>query len=140
MVFKEVAMDRFCVRFTLLFVVLLLVAFLTLGCGSSNSGSGRQLQFMTINATASGDQIQLVATGYFSAPPTTVTPLPVFWFVDLPPGQYTLTTQPYLIDCAVGVLPGPFIAIAPANPNAPSSGSISATKMVSQSTSCTEVK
>ncbi|HTW57560.1 MAG TPA: hypothetical protein VMD99_05505 [Terriglobales bacterium] len=116
--------------------LLLLVASLLLACGS---GGGRQLQSITINATPSGNQIQLVAIGTFSSPPSTVTPLPVFWSIDLPPAQYTLTAQPLLIDCTVGEYLGPFIAMAPADPNAPSSGQISTTKMVTQSTSCTQV-
>lgn len=115
--------------------VLMLVIYFTLACGSSMSS--RQLQSISISATPNGSEIQLVATGTFSAPPTTVTPLPVFWWVDLPPGQYTLTTQPYVIQCPG---PGPIFAIAPANPNAPSSGPISWTEMVKQQTSCTDVK
>jgi hypothetical protein len=121
------------------FILLLLAGSVTLSCGSGASGNSRQLQSITINATPSGNQVQLVATGTFSAPPTTVTPLPVFWAIDLPPAQYTLTTQPFLADCTAGGYLGPFIAMAPVDPNAPSSGQISMTKMVSQSTSCTEV-
>jgi hypothetical protein len=120
-----------------LFILLLLAASFTLSCGTS--GNNRQLQSITINATPNGNQIQLVATGTFSAPPTTVTPLPVFWSIDLPPAQYTLTTEPFSIDCAEGEYLGPFIAMAPVDQNAPSSGQISMTKMVSQSTSCTAV-
>ena len=115
------------------FFLLLLVAFLTLSCGS---GSRRQLQSITVTQlieTGNGNQHELVATGTFSAPPTTVTPLPVFWFVDLPPGQYTLSAQPFVIECPY---PGPITAIAPADPNAPTSGTISGTKMASASTSC----
>lgn len=119
-------------------ILLLLLTFPALSCGS-----GRQLQSITINSlveTGNADQLELLATGTFSAPPTTVTPLPVFWSIDLPPGQYTLTTQPFVIQCSPGGYLGPFIAMAPADPNAPSSGSIATTKMISASTSCTQVK
>ncbi|SPF46080.1 exported hypothetical protein [Candidatus Sulfotelmatobacter kueseliae] len=91
-------------------IPVLALACCTLSCGS---GNGRRLQSITINATITGGQTQLVATGTFSASPTTVTPLPVFWFVDLPPAQYNLTTQPFVIKCPY---PPPFMAIAPADP------------------------
>jgi len=108
------------------FLLLLLVPFLTLSCGSS-----RQLQSISISQRANGEEIQFVATGTFSASPTTVTPLPVFWYVGLPPAQYSLTTQPVLCNITREPMPLSFLtATAPANPNAGSSGSISATKMV----------
>lgn len=131
---EKIAMNKF-----FAFILLLLATSLALSCGSS----GRQLQSITImqlHETGNGDQLELVATGTFSVPPTTVTPLPVFWFADLPPNQYTLTTQPFLIQCSAGHYQGPFIAMAPADPNAPSSGSIATTKMVTESTSCAQVK
>ena len=116
-------------------IALLIAASLTISCGSS---SGRQLQSITISKTMNGEQIQFVATGTFSAAPTTVTPLPAFWSIDLPPGQYALTTQPFVIQCTVsGPIPGPIIAWAPADPHAPSSGSLSGTKMVTGSTGAT---
>ncbi len=106
--------------------VLAVPAFLTLACGS---GSGRQLQSITISKTTNGQQIQFVATGTFSAAPTTVTPLAVDWTLGLmappPPSyNYTLTAQPYVYDCAnTGVYNQPVVAFAPTNPNAPASGS-----------------
>ncbi len=106
--------------------LLMLAALVTLACGSG-SANGRQLQSISIAETVTGQQVQLVATGTFSAPPTTVTPLPVMWFSDLPPGQYTLTTQPYVVQCGY---PPTIYAIAPANPNAPSSGSITSATMI----------
>ncbi len=113
-------------------IALMFVACFTVACGSSSSSmSGRQLQSISINATANGSQVQFVATGTFSAPPTTVTPLPVFWFADLPPAQYALTTQPFVVQCGY---PPPIYAVAPADPNAPSSGSLSGTKMIKAST------
>jgi hypothetical protein len=115
------------------FILLLLATSLALSCGS---GSGRQLQSITISQTVSGQQIQFVATGTFSAAPITVTPLPVFWSLAPPPAQYTLTTQPFVLQCAVsGPYPSPIIAWAPANPTSPSSGSMSRTRMIVASTS-----
>jgi hypothetical protein len=111
------------------FIVLLFAAWLTLACGSSSS-SNRQLQSITINSTVSGQQVQFTATGTFSAPPTTVTPLPVGdWGIGpfAPPPenvQYTLTTKPFLFDCAG---PGPYLPVstlAPSDPNAPTTGSL----------------
>lgn len=110
-------------KFPLLLVLLLTSSIL--GCGSSN----RQLQSVTINSTVNGQQIQFVATGSFSASPTTVTPLPVSWSYAPPPPEYTLTTQPFLFNCQQPQSPGPIVACAPADPNAPSSGSMSSTKM-----------
>jgi hypothetical protein len=112
------------------FAVLLSAACLTLACGSSNS---RQLQSITIAPVANGEQIQFLATGTFSSAPTTVSPLPVSWSYAPPPGQYSLTTQPFVFNCAQPESPGPVVASAPVNPNAPSSGSMSATSMISQS-------
>jgi hypothetical protein len=121
--------------------LLILAASVTLSCGSGNninsdsrnnnsgnSSSGRQLQSITISQTANGQQVQFVATGTFSAPPTTVTPLPVMWGLQLyapPPGNldYTLTTKPYVLNCAGASALGPVSAIAPSDPGAPASGS-----------------
>jgi hypothetical protein len=127
-------MHRFWALSFLLF--LLLIASLTLACGSGNS---RQLQSISISKTVNGQQAEFVATGTFSAPPTTVTPLPVDWTVQLmapPPREYTytLTTQPFVIDCTTGIgVAFPVVAYAPPNPNAPISGS--ASKVISQSAS-----
>jgi hypothetical protein len=116
------------------FLVLLSAACLTLACGSSSST--RQLQSITINSTVSGQQVQFTATGTFSAPPTTVSPLPVSdWGIGpfAPPPetvQYTLTTQPFVFDCSG---PGPYLpvtALAPSDPNAPTTGSLPWAKVV----------
>jgi hypothetical protein len=116
--------------FFFLFFLLALAAAINLACGSNN----RQLQSITVNAVTNGEQIQFVATGTFSASPTTVNPLPVSWSFAPPPGQYTLTTQPFMFECEVaGPYPSPLIAMAPADPNAPSSGSLLTTKMISAS-------
>jgi hypothetical protein len=106
---------------------LLLCATVALSCGSS-SNSNRQLRSISIAQTANGQQVQFVATGTFSAAPATVTPLPVDWTLGLmapPPPQYsyTLTTQPYVYNCAnAGAYQLPVVAFAPPDPNAPSAG------------------
>jgi hypothetical protein len=120
--------------FSLLSVVLAVVS-VTLSCGRSSNADPRHLQSITISQTVSGQQIQFVATGAFSASPTTVTPLPVMWGLQLyapPPAtlDYTLTTQPYVFNCAaMGPNPGPVSAIAPSDPSAAASGSWPFTKM-----------
>jgi len=106
---------------------LLVAASFTLSCGN---GSGRHLQSITLTQTAinDGQEDQFVATGTFSAPPTTVTPLPVDWTNGLmapPPPTYiyTLTTQPYVVNCTtVGPEALAVVAFAPPDPNAPTSG------------------
>jgi len=108
------------------FLLLLVVAPLTLSCGS---GSGRQLQSITVTQTANGQPIEFVATGHFFAAPATVTPLPVTWsvgpFAPLPPRNldYQLTVEPFLFDCTGSGPSLPVIAFAPSDPNVPSSGS-----------------
>lgn len=103
---------------------LMLSLLLMLGCGGS---SGRQLQSIIANS-AGMTQIQITATGAFSASPTSVSPLPVAWYIPVaidPPGgpvAYTLSSQPYSTPCQNGV-PG-VVAIAPRNPNAPTTGTI----------------
>lgn len=115
--------------------LLLLLAFLTLSCGSS---SGRKLQSISVAQTVVGTQVQFVATGTYSAPPTTVTPLPADWMLGIPappPGKwtYSLTSQPYVYDCnnLNPLRPGQVTAIAPVDPNAPASGTT--TKVVTGS-------
>ena len=108
-------------------LLLLAVAALTLSCGS---GGDRHLQSITLTQTAiqNGEADQFVATGTFSAPPITVTPLPVDWTNGLmapppPTFTYTLTTQPYVVNCTVvGPEALPVVAFAPPDPNAPPSG------------------
>jgi hypothetical protein len=115
------------------FILLLSAAFLTVACGS---GSNRQLQSITIHSTVSGQQVLFTATGTFSAPPTTVSPLPVSdWGIGPfapPPGnvQYILTTQPFVFDCSG---PGPYLPVstlAPSDPNAPTTGTLPWAKVV----------
>jgi hypothetical protein len=106
-------------RLSISILLLLSAACLTLACGSGNN---RQLQSITINSTVSGQQVQFTATGTFSSSPTTVNPLPVSWSYSPPPGEYNLTTQPFVFNCAQPAAPGPIVACAPTNASAPSSG------------------
>jgi hypothetical protein len=120
--------------FSLLFLIAAVSA-VSLSCGSSSTTDARHLQSITITQTVGGQQVQFVATGTFSAPPTTVTPLPVMWGLQLyaPPPEsldYALTTQPYMFSCAaVGAEAGPVSAIAPSDPAAPATGSWPFSKM-----------
>jgi hypothetical protein len=60
---------------------LLVTAVVTISCGGGTN-SDRMLESITISpavATVPGKQVQFVATGTFSASPTTVTPLAVNW-------------------------------------------------------------
>lgn len=124
-------MTRFWSSFSLF--SLAFVASIALACG----GSGRQLRSISISQTANGQLITFVATGTFSAPPTTVTPLPVMWGLQLyapPPPRnldYTLTSQPYVFNCStMGTEVGPVSAIAPSDPSAPASGSWEFSQMI----------
>ena len=113
-----------------------LVPVVALACFALSCGSGRHLQSITISQTSSGARITFVASGTFSAPPRTVTPLPVDWTLGLmaPPPQrytYTLTTQPFVFDCTASGPSLPVVAFAPPDPNAPSSGST--TKVITAS-------
>jgi hypothetical protein len=110
---------------------LLAITSLTLSCGGG--GNNRQLQSITISRVVNGQQIQFSATGTFSSAPTTVSPLAVSWSYAPPPGRYSLTTQPFLFDCEQPESPGPIVAMAPADPSAPSSGSMKSTQMITTS-------
>jgi hypothetical protein len=116
---------------------LLLAASVALSCGTSNP-SNRRLQSITINVLGRGAQVQFTATGNFSSPPLTVTPLPVSWSLGLmaPPSktlQYTLTTQPYEYVCPGPGQYGPITVVAPADPSAPQSGTLPFTQMITGS-------
>lgn len=121
---------------TLLFLVILLPL---------SRGSGRQLKSINISETVSANSQQLtfVATGTFSEPPTSVTPLPVDWTTQLmapPPHEYTytLTTQPFVVNCtppALGDAPV-VVAFAPANANAPVSGTTQAVVVAGATSLC----
>ncbi|HUO15730.1 MAG TPA: hypothetical protein VMX38_12140 [Verrucomicrobiae bacterium] len=57
--------------------LLVLIAVLTLACGSPSMGRG--LQSVTISPTSAEGQMQFTATGFFNVPPSPVTPLTVTW-------------------------------------------------------------
>jgi hypothetical protein len=131
---KETPMPK--LRMTAFSASLLLVAAVTLACGSGNNAlTGRHLLSISIAQTTSGSQIQFVATGTFSSAPTSVTPLPVSWsaglFAPPPPGNldYSLSTQAYTLTCTAGQ---PFLvnALAPPNPSAPANGSLPLSQFV----------
>jgi hypothetical protein len=129
-------MNRFLIL-SFVFALVVCVVSSTLACGSANP-SGGQLQAITIHSTVNGQQIRFTATGTFSALPTTVDPLPVDWsfgpFAPPPPGnlQYTLTTQPYLLNCGTAGIKGPAVlsALAPKNPGTSMEGSMPFAQLV----------
>jgi hypothetical protein len=91
----------------------------TLGCGNSS----RHLQSIATSGVGM-TQFQFTAVGTFSMSPTTVNSLPVSWYLasQTPsPANYTLTSQPFVTQCQTLAV---VIAVAPTNPNAPSSGTI----------------
>jgi hypothetical protein len=107
----------------------LLVVFGITTCGSSN----RQLESITISS-GGNVSMQYTATGRYNESPTSVTSLPVSWYVVVntavnpaitgpPVYGYTLTTQPFeLSPC---VQSDTVVALAPADPNAPTTGEVS---------------
>ncbi len=115
-------------------ILLLVVTLFTLACGSGSSN--RELQSITVIATTTGTQIQFTASGTFSAPPISVTPLPVDWSAGFlappPPGNldYTLTTQPYVFNCSSSGMLVQVTALAPQNAGAPGTGSLPFAKLV----------
>ena len=107
------------------------LAFVSVLLLTSCANSNRKLQSITINSVENGQQVELVATGTFSSSPTTVNPLPVSWSLAPPPSQYTLTTEPFQLQCnSDAAVAGPIVAMAPSNPQAPKSGSVSNTNMI----------
>jgi len=112
----------------LLLPATLLVALGITACGSGN----RQLQSIAISS-GGNVSMQYSATGTFNKAPTTVSPLAVSWYVvnsavisDVSPPDYgySLTTDPYSLEPCV--LTDSVVALAPMNPNAPTSGAIPA--------------
>jgi hypothetical protein len=122
------------------FLALLLLAFVSapsLTCGSR----GRHLQSIAISKMANGTQIEFAATGTFSSSPTTVNPLAVDWSTGAiapPPTQYTytLTTQTFVVKCTA-FESGPVVvsAVAPSNPNAPSTRTLPMSDLVTSASS-----
>jgi hypothetical protein len=117
-------MTRSCAPFCTL--LLCLAASLATGCGGS--GSNRQLQSITISGVFNGGEVSFTATGTYNAPPTTVIPLATSWYIQDPSGGYSLTTQPFVVSCGWNGLN--VTAMAPVDPNAPSVGSVSSTKLI----------
>ncbi|HXR39173.1 MAG TPA: hypothetical protein VN776_08770 [Terracidiphilus sp.] len=102
------------------------------GCGN---GANRQLQSISISpSSASGASASYTATGAFNPSPMTVTPLSVSWFImgsgiDPPGSAYSLANGNYRAQRCSQVqtettLDYVVLAVAPADPNAPSSGPI----------------
>ena len=106
-------------------------AWMLAGCSANMN---RQLESISVTpATASGAPVRYIATGTFSAPPTTVTPLAVSWYLVAaaiaPSGRgYTLVKADFTtMRCAqANPVAGPYtvIAVAPADPSASKSGSM----------------
>jgi len=95
-------------------------------CGSTS----RQLQSITVSS-GGNVSMQYTATGTFNKAPATVSPLPVSWYVvnsavianvSPPDYGYTLTSEPYSLNPCV--LTDTVVALAPMDPNAPTSGGI----------------
>lgn len=112
-----------------LFLTLLLAVALFLSCGVSSPH--RVLQTISISPAVGTapmgieQEVQFVATGTFSAPPVTVTPLPTVWVGNLP----ELPNHCYSDGCAglnpngLAICSGAFTATitasAPQDPNLP---------------------
>jgi hypothetical protein len=94
----------------------------------------RQLESISITpASASGAPVTYAATGTYNASPMTVKPLPVSWYIMGPaidpPGPGYSLSKPDLIEMRceeANPVAGTYtiIAVAPADPSAPISGSM----------------
>lgn len=101
-----------------LVLVLILAVLSGLSCGG---GSNRVLESISVSPQVASGQVQFVATGRFSAPPLTVTPLPVTWSIPpyaMPATVPTIDAQG-LSECGTSQLTVPITASAPANPKLP---------------------
>jgi hypothetical protein len=118
---------------TAAFLALPLLAPIALLVGCSG-GMNRQLESISVSpATGSGAPVSYKATGTFTSSPTTVTPLAVSWFmmgpaIDPPGPEYMLTKGDFTAWRCRQANPVAstytIIAVAPADPNAPNSGSM----------------
>lgn len=104
---------------------------------SCGGGPPRILESITVNAVSSLSGTTYTATGHFSAAPITVNNLAVAWYQTGPvldPGPkyltYTLTTARFKGICPGGPVQSYVVAYAPADPNAPATGSILFTDFV----------
>jgi hypothetical protein len=85
------------VRFPIIVMVVALLALIP-GCGA---GTNRVLDSINISPnTAAGATASYVATGNYNAPPMTVSPQSVSWYImgpgiDPPPAVYSLAVTPY---------------------------------------------
>lgn len=99
------------------------LAFVLTSCGSSNS-----LQSISISQTATTAALEFGATGTFTDG-RVISALPVSWVilgpgVDPPGTGYTLSGAPFFPICVMSGASYTVVAIAPADPNAPGSGSV----------------
>lgn len=114
---------------------------LTLCCSCGSNAANRQLLSITISPTsanATTGAVQFTATGTFNTDPKMVSPLAASWTLS-GPGidpvcsnncQYQITPGPFTPTCGpAGV--DTVTAVAPADPNAPSSGPEAGTQLVS---------
>jgi|SRR5579859_1877394 len=91
-------------RLPFFFLLLILVAAITLACGSASS-SNRLLQSVTVSPTTAdaqdfpNGQVQFTATGFYTAKPSPVTPLSTSWGACF----QGATTTGVLIDSNTGV-------------------------------------
>jgi len=103
--------------------------------GFTHSNSSRRLESITISpASATGANRVYTATGKYNAPPERETPIAVSWYlmgpaIDPPPSGYTLVKGSFKAErCLAGKggteLKYTVIALAPADPHAPKSGSL----------------
>jgi hypothetical protein len=107
---------------------------LLLAIASCGGSANRQLVSISISPTTGSGAASYTATGTFTASPVTVTPLPVSWFImgpgiDPPGAAYNLTSGKYAPARCIqvqGIQPATYtvIGLAPASPNAPSTGSM----------------
>lgn len=105
----------------------LAVSLMLISCGTS---SNRVLESISVSPQIGSGQVQYVATGTFSAPPLTITPLPVNWCIKLaplaspgvcgPPGSINpgVTSQGFAT-CGASTLGATVTALAPADPKLP---------------------
>jgi hypothetical protein len=82
-------MDK--LRFLLYFLVMVLVVFFALSCGSGQS----QLQSITVSPATADGQAQFIATGHYVNPSRTVTPQSANWAAcqgNVPTTEVSVTT------------------------------------------------
>ena len=102
-------------------VSIIMLALLCAGCGNNNL---RELQSITITpATADAStfatrQVQFIATGHYSKPPTTISPVTVLWSVYKPP--VATIDQNGVAQCSAGMTGYvTVLAYAPSEPSLP---------------------